>query len=393
MSQDARPVGIFCPTFLKPEMWHVYRQVVGLSRMRVHVFAFKRENPRRFPYNDLDLLPRSSLRWARRIWYRQVLHSPQMALPGECAAFQRALKARATQLLHIYFGNNGVFWLPLLHRRRIPTIVSFHGADVAVGFDTATGEKRLRELFAIADVLLARSNSLREALISAGCDRDKIRIQRTGIPISEFAYRMRPCPANGGFQVLQACRFIEKKGLEITLNAFARFLSKRPNACLVFAGDGPLRGGLERRAGELGIRDRVVFTGFLGKYQLLEKYYESHFFVHPSETTSSGDTEGIPNSLLEAMATGLCPIATDHGGIPEVIRHSENGVLVKEHDADAVYHWIDRLAENWAQAQELGRRAAETIGRNFDLAAQIQNLESIYLETIARSSRSGTHRD
>jgi colanic acid/amylovoran biosynthesis glycosyltransferase len=393
MSQDALPVAIFCPTFLKPEMWHVYRQVVGPSRVRVHVFAFKRENPGRFPCDDLDLLPRSTLRWARRIWYKQILHSPQMALPGECAALQSALKARAAQLLHIYFGNNGVFWLPLLHRRKIPAIVSFHGADVAVGFDTATGEKRLRELFASAELLLARSNSLREALISAGCDRNKIRIQRTGIPISEFAYRVRPCPPNGCFQVLQACRLIEKKGLEVTLNAFARFLSKRPNSRLVFAGDGPLRGRLERRARELGLGDRVAFTGFLGKDQLLEKYYESHFFIHPSETTPSGDTEGIPNSLLEAMATGLCPIATDHGGIPEVIRHSENGVLVKERDADAIYHWMDRLTENWALAQELGRRAAETIGRDFDLAAQIQNLESIYLETIERSNRSGGHRD
>jgi colanic acid/amylovoran biosynthesis glycosyltransferase len=393
MSQGAQPVGVFCPTFLKPEMWHVYRQVVKPSRVRVHVFAFKRENPGRFPCDDVDLLPRSSLRWARRIWYQQILHSPQMALPEECAAFHRALKARAVRLLHIYFGNNGVFWLPLLHRRNIPAIVSFHGADVAVGFNTATGEKRLRELFAIADLLLARSSSLREALISAGCDRDKIRIQRTGIPISEFAYRVRPCPADGCFQVLQACRLIEKKGLEVTLNAFARLLSKRPSSRLVFAGDGPLRGRLEQRAGELGIGNRVTFTGFVGKDQLLEKYYESHLFIHPSETTPSGDTEGIPNSLLEAMATGLCPIATDHSGIPEVIRHLENGVLVKEHDTDAVYHWMDRLTEDWGRAQELGRRAAETINRDFDLAAQIRNLESIYLELIARSTRSGGHGD
>jgi colanic acid/amylovoran biosynthesis glycosyltransferase len=363
-------------------MWHVYRQVVGPKRVQVHAFAFKRENSDRFPYSNVQLVARSKLRWARRIWQKQILHSPQLALPSECAAFSKLIRANNIRLLHIYFGNNGVFWLPLFRKRAIPVIVSFHGADVAVGFNTSGGQRRLQQIFEAADLLLARSQSIQQSLIAAGCSRDKIRIHRTGLPISEFGYRTRSYPDGGGFQLLQACRLIEKKGVEVTLKACARFLKRWHQACLVIAGDGPLRKPLEQLAQQLDIRSQVEFAGFLTKEQLLRRYYESHLFIHPSETTAGGDNEGIPNSLLEAMATGLCSIATRHGGIPEAIEHLHNGILVDERDHEGVYHWINQLAENWQLATDLGRHAAETLCRDFDSETQIGKLESTYLELI-----------
>ena len=363
-------------------MWHVYRQVVGLKRAEIHAFAFKRENSDRFPYSNVHLVRRSKLRWARRIWQKQILRSPQLAVPAECAAFSKLLRAYNISLLHIYFGNNGVFWLPLLRSRAIPIIVSFHGADVAVGFNTSAGQRRLHQVFEEADLLLARSQSIQQSLITAGCSRDKIRIHRTGIPSSEFGYRTRNYPEDGGFQLLQACRLIEKKGVEVTLKAYARFSQRWPRSRLAIAGDGPLREPLEQLAQQLDIRSQVEFTGFLTKEELLKRYYESHLFIHPSETTPEGDNEGIPNSLLEAMATGLCSIATRHGGIPEAIEHLHNGILVDERDYEGVYHWMNQLAENWQLAMNMGRHAAETLSREFDSETQIRKLESTYLGLI-----------
>jgi len=385
---DVPNIGIFCPTFLKPEMWHVYRQVAGPTRVKIHAFAFKRENSDRFPYPLVHLLARSKFRWARRIWQKQILHSPQLALPSECSALSKSIRANNISLLHIYFGNNGVFWLPLFRKREIPIIVSFHGADVAVGFNTPSGQRRLKEVFEAADLLLARSHSIRQSMIAAGCSSDKVRIQRTGIPGTDFEYRPRNLPDEGRFQFLQACRLIEKKGVEVTLGAYAKFLERWPNSRLVIAGDGPLRKPLEQLAQHLGIGGKVAFTGFLTKEQLVAVYYESHAFIHPSETTSAGDNEGIPNSLLEAMATGLCCIATRHGGIPEAIEHLKNGVLVEERDLEGVYHWMNRLADEWSLATELGQHAAETIGREFNSKTQIEKLESVYLDMIERASSS-----
>src|SRR6201993_3537826 len=180
---DVPNIGIFCPTFLKPEMWHVYRQVAGPKRVKIHAFAFKRENSDRFPYPLVHLLGPSKLRWARRIWQKQILHSPQLALPSECTALSKSVRANNISLLHIYFGNNGVFWLPFFRKRAVPIIVSFHGADVAVGFHTPSGQRRLKQVFEAADLLLARSHSIRQSMIASGCSPERSGYKEPGYPV------------------------------------------------------------------------------------------------------------------------------------------------------------------------------------------------------------------
>jgi len=185
-------------------------------------------------------------------------------------------------------------------------------------------------------LVLVRSESLRRALVDLGCDPKKIEIQRTGIPLGEFPFRHRAVPKNGAWQFLQAGRLIEKKGLPVTIRAFEVFVRQYPNATLRIAGEGPLFRDLKMLARELKIAQRVSFTGFLSQEQLREIYYRSHIFLHPSQTGRDGNQEGIPNSMLEAMASGLPVFATEHGGIPEAIEHGVSGVLVPERDEFAL---------------------------------------------------------
>jgi colanic acid/amylovoran biosynthesis glycosyltransferase len=165
----------------------------------------------------------------------------------------------------------------------------------------------------------------------------------------------------------------------LTLRAFAVFWKRYPNASLTIAGDGPLRGSLEKLATDLGMGSRVRFAGFVDQSTLLTLYQNSHLFLHPSEQTPDGNREGVPNSLLEAMATGLPCISTRHGGIPEAVAHLESGVLVPESDLAGIENWLDRLAADDRLRDSLGKRAAQTIKEKFDLATQIEKLEEIYL--------------
>jgi colanic acid/amylovoran biosynthesis glycosyltransferase len=179
---------------------------------------------------------------------------------------------------------------------------------------------------------------------------------------------------------------VEKKGLGVTLRAFARFQKQFPAATLTIAGDGPLRHQLEAQRNQLGITPNVIFTGFLDAPALAQLFFFSDMFVHPSELTSEGNQEGVPNSVLEAMATGLPSIATRHGGIPEAISDRVSGLLVDEADPEALFRALEELVRDDRLRASIGEKGAEIVANKFNHAEQIKKLEAIYLRVIKESA-------
>jgi glycosyltransferase involved in cell wall biosynthesis len=174
--------------------------------------------------------------------------------------------------------------------------------------------------------------------------------------------------------------------LPVTLRAFSTFLKQHPNATLTIAGEGPLLSELQKIARELGITDRVSFSGFISQEQLREIYYRSHIFLHPSQTGRDGNQEGIPNSMLEAMATGLPVFATEHGGIPEVIENGVSGLLVPERDDEALARAMFNAVQDPGLLSRIAHAGGNAVRKNFDLSTQAQRLEDIYLRMIARTN-------
>ena len=141
-------------------------------------------------------------------------------------------------------------------------------------------------------------------------------------------------------------------------------------------------GELQRLACELNVEARVSFTGFISQEQLRDIYYRSHIFLHPSQTGHDGNQEGIPNSMLEAMASGLPVFATQHGGIPEAVENGVSGVLVPERDHEALTRAFLDGTEDPAFLLRIARSGAEVVRKNFDLQAQARRLENNYLRLI-----------
>lgn len=376
-------VASYCPFFLKKEMRHVYRQVTGLQRHQTFVLTKSRLNAVEFPFSDIEVLPKPRVNLWRRLWQKHVLGLEPLIYRGEFEQLGVVMRRRHADLLHVYFGHTGVHLLPFLRSWPGPALVSFHGMDIMERDHEPGYNERLRALLGFLPMILARSESLADRLVDMGCDPAKIRINRTGIPLEKFPAAVRHVPENGEWRIVQACRLIEKKGLPDTLKAFATFRNAHSQARLILAGEGPLRNSLEKLASELGLGGVVDFTGFLDSEALQALYHSAQIFIHPSRTTAAGDQEGVPNSLLEAMASGLPVVATQHGGIPEAVRHGEEGFLVPENSSEALADALENLASRPGCLGAFSVAAASGVRMRFDIHRSVARLEDFYEELRA----------
>jgi glycosyltransferase involved in cell wall biosynthesis len=377
-----RTVASYCTTFLKPEMLHIYRQVTALRGVRTFVMTKKLEDPTRFPFPDIELIPQPRTNLVRHGWLKLIKREPPIVYRGEYQMLASLLERRGADLMHIYFGHTGVHLLPFIEQWNKPCVVSFHGADVASKPDIPDYDRKLRRLFETVPLVLARSQSLADRLVQLGCQPERLRINRTGVPLSEFPLVQRDPPINGNWRLLQACRLIPKKGVSTSIRAFAILQRQFRNAEFFIAGKGPLQPKLEALTAQLGIRKKVHFCGFLSQKELMRLYATTHLFLHPSETEVDQNQEGIPNSVLEAMSTGLAVVATRHGGIPEAVQHGRTGLLVKEGDFVSLADSVATILRSVQTFREMGWLASESVAANFEQGEQIRQLESFYSEAI-----------
>ncbi|HEY8900779.1 MAG TPA: glycosyltransferase [Chthoniobacterales bacterium] len=380
-------VASYCTTFLKPEMLHIYRQVTGLRTCETFVMTKERQSADRFPFDAVEVLPRPRINFLARFHKKYVRRMEPVFYRGEYDQLSAVLSRRHADLLHVYFGHTGVHLLPFIRNWTGPALVSFHGMDIMPRPQEPGYDARMRELLSVLPMVLARSESLAARLTALGCDPAKIRINRTGIPLEAFPYRERSAPTDGAWRFVQASRLIAKKGLADSLRAFAAFRARYPAATFTIAGDGPQRQELESLAADLGIAAAVTFTGFQSQAELRALYEGSHIFLHPSRTPETQDQEGVPNSMLEAMATGLPVAATLHGGIPEAVDHGVGGLLTAENDWEALRDSLFAITAEPARASAMGRAASESVRARFEQRAAIAALEGFYSELVESHRR------
>src|SRR5260221_3880926 len=163
----------------------------------------------------------------------------------------------------------------------------------------------------------------------------------------------------------------EAKGVYELLDGVGEVRRTIPGVRLECAGDGDL-GALQRRADELGVAAHLGLPGWIGRLRRDELMRHAAVFVLPSHA------EGLPVSLLEAMAAGCPVIATDVGGIPDVVADGVNGLIVPLRDRDALALALHRLLVDRRLAARLGREARNTIARRYTVEQALERLEQIY---------------
>lgn len=390
-----------CGTFLKPEMQSIYRQVTGLKRVRTTVYTQSHENAEMFPFEPVVTLkklarPRLKGNFLLRFWFKHVIKSwpPPFPINKEVSPYYPydlvdLLKTDNPDLVHVYYGHKAVHYLDMLEAWGGPFVVSFHGVDVSKFLDQPEYVTKLKTVFKKASLVMARSQSLLDRLEELGCPADKLRMNHTPIPLEHLQAAVRQPPTGGQWRLVQACRLIQKKGILTTLKALAIVKEKYPRVRYVLCGEGPLKPKIEETVHKLGLEDNVEMLGWLDQQQLLEQYNIAQMFLHPSQKTKEEDQEGIPNSMLEAMATGLPVVATMHGGIPEAVHSGEDGLLVPEKSPEQLAEAMLKLMGDASELARLSRNAATSVRDNFGSETQVAAMEDVYLSAICLHATHG----
>ena len=174
--------------------------------------------------------------------------------------------------------------------------------------------------------------------------------------------------------ILSVGRLREKKGLDTLIDACAALRDRgRAFACEI-VGYGEEQARLQAQIESLGLSDHVRLVGKLAREQVIARYARAAVYVQPSRIAADGDRDGIPNVLLEAMAIGLPVVASRVSGIPELVAHGHNGLLVEPDHPEALADAITQLIEQPQLCADLGCRARQTVTESFDNDRNLQLL-------------------
>jgi colanic acid/amylovoran biosynthesis glycosyltransferase len=212
-----------------------------------------------------------------------------------------------------------------------------------------------------------------EGLLGRDIARKLVRIYH-GVDLAEYSGRT-PARADQSY-LLSVGQLKEKKGLRYLLEAIASLAERWPELHCDIVGEGSLREDLQQLADQLGVTERVRLVGALAHPDVIGKYDQSPIFVLPSVVAADGDRDGIPNVILEALASRLPVIASAISGIPEVVHHERTGLLVQPGDVPALAAAIERLLEDPNLRGRLGEAGRELVMREFEQRANVARLLS-----------------
>jgi colanic acid/amylovoran/stewartan biosynthesis glycosyltransferase WcaL/AmsK/CpsK len=288
---------------------------------------------------------------------------------------------RPYDILHAHYGPVGNSYRFAPQLRRAPFLVSFYGYD-CWAVPRKEGPGVYTRLFQTAHRVLILAEVMGRQLQALGCPAAKLRKLPVGVRMGDFEFRERGLQDNEPVRLLTIARFVEKKGLEFALRAFAQVRQKHPELEYHLVGDGPLRPRIEKLLQEIQLQDAVVLHGFCESNRVRELMAKSHILVLSSVTAADGDQECTPVSLMDAQAAGLPVLSTRHSGIPEVVPDGQSGFLVPEADVPALAERLQFLVEHAEIWPALGRAGRRHIEQNYNCEILSQRTVELYREAL-----------
>lgn len=305
--------------------------------------------------------------------------------PATVLRLRSLLRREGIQVVRTHKYRANIHGIVAAHLARVPVVIASQHSDHRHD-RKPTRQAINRLLLPSCDRVVAVSASIRDDLIEhLRLDPDHVLLMRNGVdteifspaefrPESRAGFGLGPDDLVVGF----VGRLAAIKGLPSLLEAIRQLAPSYPAKLLVI-GDGPQRQEYEDAARTLGISDRVIFTG--ERRDIATALSTMDVFCLPSLS------EGLPNALLEAMAAAVPIVATSVGGVPDVIRDEDTGLLVEPHNPQALARSIERIFTGRTDAQAMGRRARALIVATRSIRAAARAWEALYVQAAADKLR------
>jgi teichuronic acid biosynthesis glycosyltransferase TuaC len=290
--------------------------------------------------------------------------------------FQRLLARRRFDLIDAhYFYPDGVAAVMLGRRFKLPVVVTARGTDINLHAQYRLSGRMIRWAARHAAGVVAVSRALKERLVALGVQPDRIEVLRNGVDLDLFRplerERLRDELGLKRKTLLSVGNLLAFKGHGIVIEA----LSLLPDCDLVIVGEGPDRAAFDALARERKLSDRVRFAGSISQ-EALRKYYAA-----ADALVLASSREGWPNVLLEAMACGTPVIATDVGGVSEIVTAGEAGLIVEARTAAAV-----AMAARQLFAAPPDRRATRRFAEQFGWEATTTGQLQLFRQVLSANN-------
>jgi glycosyltransferase involved in cell wall biosynthesis len=267
-----------------------------------------------------------------------------------------------------------------------PLVVSLHGSDVYVAERHAVAGRVAEATFHRAGWVTACSADLRTRAIELGASAEHSEVVPYGVDGTRFApsrearNAVRRALGVGDETplVFAAGRFVRKKGFEFLIDAIAPLASRWPEVTVILGGDGDLRSEYEARARAAGVANRLRLVGTLSQDDVARHLAAADVAVVPSVRDGSGNVDGLPNVVMEALASATPLVATGAGGIGAVVEDGVTGVRVPEGDPRALADAIGGLIGDPHRGRAIGERARQRALTEHGWAKVAQRFEAAY---------------
>lgn len=317
---------------------------------------------------------------------RRTLAAVPFALAGSLVSLiKTCYDQKAFDLIHAHWVvPNGLPALLAARLLRLPLVVSLHGSDIYLSERHWPVASVAGMVFRGAAAVTACSADLHQRGLRLGARFGSSRVIPYGIHPHEFrpdAQARAQVRAELGLSVgepmvLGLGRLVYKKGFGVLLDAWKEVIEECPGALLVIVGYGDLRNELEQQAASLGIASRVRFAGQLERQRAAAYVAATDVFALP--IVRDQGTDGLPNTLLEAMGAGRPIVASRVAGVPDVITNERHGLLVPDRDPPALAAAITRLLKHSDLAERLGTAARQRIETELTWEHTAARFEMIY---------------